>query len=171
MQYSIPSFSIPLYALPSFGVPETPESSPGSGLQSETIINFEFYIYNITSPITPPLYKYISDQYGFAYNDTRYTLDNIQNAVTYVARMDNVDAKIDLLKPLRGTQKDFDQNKIIANLYPAVRKLNKHVLDRTGKNNLNDWLSENKVKVIRDWATLCEETGIIIDEENIEIEN
>jgi hypothetical protein len=86
------------------------------------------------------------------------------------AQLNNPDAKIDLLKPLRGTQKDFNQNKIIANLYPAVQKLNKHILDRTGKTNLNDWLSENEVKVLRDWATLCEETGITIDEENIVVE-
>lgn len=169
MQYSIPSFSIPIYALPSFSVAETP--SEGSSLQNETVINFEFDIYGISSAITPELYKYISDQYGFAYHDARYSLNSVQDAVTYIAQLNNVDAKIDLLKPLRGTQKDFNQNKIIANLYPAVEKLNKHVLDRTGKTNLNDWLVENRVKVLRDWATLCEETGIVIDEENIVIED
>lgn len=169
MQYSIPSFSIPLFALPSFSLPETPGESPG--LQNETIIDFEFYIYGISSTITPELYKYLSDQYGFAYHDARYSLDNIQEAVTHIAQINNADAKIDLLKPLRGTQKDFNQNKLIANLYPAVRKLNKHILDRTGKTDLNDWLSENEVKVLRDWATLCEETGITIDEENIVIED
>ena len=169
MQYSIPSFSIPLFALPSFSLPETPGESPG--LQNETIIDFEFYIYGISSTITPELYKYLSDQYGFAYHDARYSLDNIQEAVAHIAQINNADAKIDLLKPLRGTQKDFNQNKLIANLYPAVRKLNKHILDRTGKTDLNDWLSENEVKVLRDWATLCEETGITIDEENIVIED
>ena len=169
MQYSIPSFSIPLFALPSFSIPETPGEN--SGLQNETIIDFEFYIYGISSAITPELYKYLSDQYGFAYHDARYSLDNIHDAVTHIAQLNNPDAKIDLLKPLRGTQKDFNQNKIIANLYPAVQKLNKHVLDRTGKTNLNDWLSENEIKVLPDWAILCEETGIIIDEENIVIED
>jgi hypothetical protein len=72
MQYSIPSFSIPLFALPSFGLPETPGES--SGLQNETIIDFEFYIYDISSAITPELYKYLSDQYGFAYHDAQQIL-------------------------------------------------------------------------------------------------
>ena len=169
MQYSIPSFSIPTYALPLFSIPET--STEGSVLQNETTIDFEFYIYGIESAITPELYKYISDQYGLVYHDARYSIDNVQEAVSHVAQLNNPDAKIDLLKSLRGTQKDFNQNKIISNLYPAVRKLNKHVLDRTGKTNLNDWLSENEVKVLRDWATLCEETGITIDEDNILIED
>jgi hypothetical protein len=169
MKYSIPSFSIPFFSLPSFSIPETP--SEDSGLLNETIINFEFYIYHFSSTITPELYKYISDKYGIVYHKAKYSLNNTQEAVIYIAKLNNVDAKIDLLKPIRGTQKDFNQNKIISNLYPAVNKLNNHVLDRTGTTNINDWLYENNIKVIRDWANLCEQTGMTIDEENIDIEN
>lgn len=169
MQYSVPSFSIPIFGLPSFSVPETPTEN--TGLQNETIIYFEFNIFGTNSSITPELYKYISDRYGLAYKETKQLLNNVQDAVTYIAKIKNPDAKIDLLKQLRTNQKDFDQNKLVSNLYPAVRRLNDHVLNRTGKNDINDWLLENDIKVIRNWAALCEETGIVIQESNISIES
>lgn len=171
MQYSIPTFGIPSFGLPSFGLPESPSESSGEGpsLPNETIIEFEFYIYGVNSSVTPELYKQISDQYGTVYQQLQQSLSNIGAAVSHVATLDNPDAKIDLLQQLRNNQREFSQNKMISNLYPAVSKINYHVISRNGKENINEWLSEKEIKVIRDWANLCRETGTIIDEENIEV--
>jgi hypothetical protein len=165
MQYGFPSFGIPSFGLPSFGIPETPSES--SGLQSETIIYFEYEIIGFVSPITPHLYKYVSDQYGLVYQAILFCKNGFNGAASYIAQIDNPDAKIDLLKPIRTTARELDQNKMTANLYPAVTSINNHVTRRYNVSDINDWLSSNSIKVVREWAELCEQTGTTIEEENI----
>lgn len=133
-----------------------------------TTIDFTFTILSGKEEITPDLYKYISDRYGLVYKNIQKSYDDISGAVTYIARIKNVEAKLELLKPFRQSSNAFKQNKFVAQLYTAAIRLNTHVQDRSNKHDLNLWLFENEVKVVREWALLCEETGVIIDPSNIQ---
>jgi hypothetical protein len=167
MYYGFPAFGIPIFGLPSFAAPETP--SQGSSGQLETVINFEYYIFGQFDAISPELYKYVSDKYGGVYQTVLGCKSAFSGAANLVASMENSpQAKIDLLKQLRNSERGFDQTKFTSNLYSAVSTINKHVVDRNGMSDINDWLSYYNVKVVREWASLCEQTGTIIDESNIE---
>jgi len=118
--------------------------------------------------ITPELYKYVSDRYAWAYRSIQNSYEDFSSAVSHIAQIDNVEAKLDLMRPLRLSARSFEQSKFTSQLYSAVIKINNHVVDRSEQKNLNLWLSDNGIKVNRDWANLCSETGTTIEEENIE---
>ena len=166
MYFGIPSFGLPDFGLPIFGIPSV--TSVSTGTPNETDINFVFTILGDIDAITPDLYKYISDKYGLVYKNIQDSYNNINEAVTFIAKIDNVEAKLDLLKPLRQSSRTFQQNKYISQLYSATLKINNHVINRSEKTDLNIWLSENEIKVIPEWAFLCEETGITINSSNIQ---
>ena len=123
---------------------------------------------NNNSTIDPELYKYISDRYAWVYRSIQDLYENFNNAVIHVAQMNNVEAKLDLMKPLRLSMKSLEQSKFTSQLYSATIKINSHVENRSEQKNLNLWLNDNEIKVLRDWAILCSETGTIIAEENIQ---
>lgn len=160
VQYSIPDFSVPVFSLPGSG--------SGSSAISETVFTFTFIILGDDSAITPELYKYVSDRYAWVYRNVQNSYEYFNNAVVHVAQMDNVEAKLDLMKPLRLSIRSLEQSKFTSQLYSAAIKINSHIEDRSEQRNLNLWLSDNGVKVLRDWASLCSETGTTIEEENIQ---
>lgn len=166
MYFGLPTFGIPDYGVPSFGIPGTYSISYDN--INTYVINFIFTIPGDEEAITPNLYKYVSDKYGLVYKNIQNSYNDINSAVTYIAKIDNVEAKLDLLKPFRQNSNSFKQNKFIAQLYTATIRLNTHVQDRSNNGDLNVWLFENEIKVVPEWALLCEETGIIIDPSNIQ---
>ena len=118
--------------------------------------------------ITPELYKSISDRYAWVYRNIQNSYENFNNAVIHVAQMNNVEAKLDLMRPLRFSMRSLEQSKFTSQLHYAVIKINTHIENRSEQKNINFWLNDNGIKVLRDWAILCSETGITIEEENIQ---
>jgi len=165
MYFGLPSYGLPEYGIPLFGIPSTTSVSDGNS--NIYVINFNFNIFNNESIITPDLYKYVSDKYGLVYKNIQNSYAEIDNAVKHIARIDNVEAKLELLKPLRQSSKIFQQNKFISQLYAATITINTHVKDKSEDHDLNLWLEANEVKVLPEWASLCQETGITISSSNI----
>ena len=164
MYLGVPTFSLPSYGLPVFGIPGS--SSQSSGVANVFVLDFEFTILGDESAITPDLYKYISDRYSLVYKTIQDTYITFNDIVTYVAQLDNVEAKLDLLRPLRQSSREFRQHRYISQLYAAVIQINRHVFFFTLQ-DINQWLAENDTKVTIEWATLCADTGTIIDDSNI----
>lgn len=161
MYFGVPTFGIPNLSIPLFGIPGKPSGT-------ETTIDFVFLIVGDINAITPELYKYISTKYGLVYKNIQDCYADFSNAVIHIAQIDNVEAKLDLMKPLRQSNNELVQKKFVSQLYSATIKINSHVLDRTNNSDLNDWLVENNLKVTQEWSILCQETGFPVSDSNIE---
>lgn len=122
----------------------------------------------MSETINPELYKYVSDKYGLVYRSVQNSFTYLDDAVIHIARMNNVEAKLDLMRSFRSCCNEFEQNKFIPNLYSAASAINNHVINRAGFSDINDWLSSNNIKVIQEWASLCSKIGFTIESSNIE---
>ena len=147
--------SVPITGLPDFGIP----------LSGITGTYLKVYAQNIAP--SPQMYKKISDSYSLCYDTLIVGQNYISNAATYLAGIDVVDAKVDLFGIFQKTKNIVIDNGSVTLLLSSVTTLNNSVLQRSGLRDLNTWLSSNNVKVKSSWATLCNATGISIDQENI----
>jgi hypothetical protein len=138
-----------------------------TSLTNQSVFEFQFYILSDASAITPNLYKYISDRYGFVLRNIRESSDLLNNALVHIAGIDNVEAKLDILDAFRDINRTIAQQDY-SKLHSATERLNNHVLSRESIGDINDYLAGNRLKVVQEWADLCAEIGMVVDPINIE---
>jgi len=189
MTYAFPQYGIPYHAFPSYTIPyefllnsttiyipltgeieylSVPISSlPDFAVPSSSVggTYLKVYLQNIAP--SPLMYKTISDFYSSCYTQILSAQNLITSAASYLSGIDSIEAKVDLFGIFHDAKNVIIDNGNLAKLLSAVTTLNTSVLLRSGKNDINDWLDENNVRVKTNWATMCEATGTIIDTEYI----
>lgn len=164
MEHGIPSYSVPSYGISSFGV--SGFYSADNTYYTEDEKQFKFLILSSEDPIAPELYQSVSTLYGNVYKNLKDSSSSIDSAFSVIATMSNPEVKIELMKNFSNLTNQAKQDKLISNIQSCVLSLNNHVSLRSQK-SLNEWLFEFEIKVTRDWADLCEQTGTVIEEINI----
>ena len=116
----------------------------------------------------PDLYLTLSNNYGAAVRGLQIASDNIDEVLFYIVQLDNVEAKLDIMGPIQLINEQIQQVIDYSKLLPAVRALNHSSISRSGAADLNDYLSMNNLKICKEWADLCGQTGITVDPSNID---
>jgi len=189
MSYTFPQFSLPYHAFPSYTFPYTETlntsvaytyssgdvdylSIPITGLPDYALplssvggTYLKVYLHNTV--ISPQLYKAISDIYSSCYTQIKTSETDIADAASYIVSIDAIEAKVDLLKIFMQTKNVVVDPSHTTYLLSSVVTINNAVLNRSGMKDINDWLSENNIKVKTNWSLLCSGTGVTINSENI----
>lgn len=130
-------------------------------------IDFEHYVINDFSVISPLLYKEIADYYGLVVRNTNSAGENVNNVLSYITQLDSIEAKLDLMQPIKDSTAEIASS-LFTNLIPAVSAISRHLLERYGVDDINTYLSTYDILVMEEWATLCQTAGYPVDSENIE---
>ncbi len=136
-------------------------------MPNQLTINFKYFIINKNGLISSDLYKYVSDKYSLAIREKNITDNNISQALVYVARLNNADAKVDLLNPIRENNKEV-AGISFNSLYSAINKLNSVAILSYNATTIDDFLSFNNIKVKPEWAKICANLGSPISSTHIE---
>jgi len=127
-----------------------------------TVYQFSYTILDNNEVIDAILYKQLADDYALVQRFLDAATEDINAALTQVIQLSNPEVKLDLLRPLRESNRNMSQQDMTKFL-SAVSALNNHILNRFEISDINVYLSANNIVVLPEWASLCEKTGITID--------
>lgn len=188
MSFTLPKFSIPYFGLPYYAIPyatsgasppPTPNYDDGEVLYlgvptggipdyavADSAICGTYYsvIYS-AKLLSPRLYKAVSDIYHDAYAYLQNQRDILDSSTNHIASITNAVAKVELMQRLQILNTNSADVSLEESLVASVSAINNHVITR-GTQTLNEYLSENNIKVKSNWATLSELANFTIDEEN-----
>jgi broad specificity polyphosphatase/5'/3'-nucleotidase SurE len=121
--------------------------------------------------ITPSEYKFISDSLGDARRDSKKTIEHLKSMRTHLNISEIPNETIDKIKLFNfidsvyelTTQKYRDPNPSMTNFVNRLQTHIEHHYD-----SVDDFLKNNDIKVMQDFADLSFLVGFEIDEANIE---
>jgi hypothetical protein len=133
----------------------------------EETLSFTWSVILRGDAIDGPLYLQIARLYAQAVAAYDRHNGQIAGALELIYGLNKPDAKLDLLRDMR-TNKSFATKTDYASYLSSVTAINRHVIERGGYSDLDEYLDRYEIIVPREWARLCDSAGFVISSTYIE---
>ena len=119
--------------------------------------------------ITAAEYKSIATEFATGYDGQVGAKQNFFDAVYRIVLLNSLKPEVDLLSVFYNTYLVTTSTlQSTANLLPAVRALNNHVVIEGDVPSVDDYLVDNGTTIPQTWADLCEQAGFDISPDNVD---